>query len=151
MSLTNNQMDQEEQFYKSLDYIQDIIKRQATNSFKIKGWTVALVVIALLFRSEGLQFVMAYIPLFGFWYLDGYYLHLERRYRALYARRILKPPTETWEIFSLKADKTLAKSPSKLMFSRSIVWFYGIIFALLTAFVLFAVLFPMQFTPPQSP
>lgn len=144
-------MDQEEQFHKSLDYIQDIIKRQATNSFKIKGWTVALVVIALLFRSEGLQFILAYIPLIGFWYLDGYYLHLERRYRALYARRILSPPTETSSIFSLEADKSLAKPPSKLMFSRSLVWFYGIIFVLLTAYVLFAVFFPVQFSPPRSP
>ena len=56
-------MDSDEEFHKSLDYIQAIIERQADNSFRVKGWTVALVVVALLFRSSGFQFLLAYILL----------------------------------------------------------------------------------------
>ena len=138
-----------EEFYKSLDYIQVIIERQATNSFKIKGWTVALVVVALLFRSDELQFLLAYIPLFGFWYLDAYFLHLERRYRALYARRIHNPPTRTGQVLSLSTDKTLADPPSSLMLSRSLLSFYGIIFVLLSTYVLLIIFFPTSFGSSQ--
>ncbi len=43
--------------------IQDVIKRLADNSFKIKGWTVTLIVIALLFKSKSnTNHILAFLP-----------------------------------------------------------------------------------------
>jgi hypothetical protein len=140
-------MDNDENFRKSLDYIQGIIDRLASNSFKIKGWTVALVVAALLFRSNRYQFLSAFIPLFGFWYLDAYYLRLERKYREMYQRRIADPPEETKDLLALETKGDYGVCPTFLvMWSRSLVWFYGIIFVLLAVYGLLVVVSPMQFS-----
>jgi hypothetical protein len=64
-----------------LEFIQGVIHRMARNSFLLKGWAVTLV-SALLALSAGGAFrrdvIVAYLPLIGFWMLDGYFLHQER-------------------------------------------------------------------------
>ena len=77
-------MNDGEKFVKELELIQNVIDRQADNSFKIKGWTITLVVVTILFRQNDVQVIVALFPLFAFWCLDAYYLKLERQYRALY-------------------------------------------------------------------
>jgi hypothetical protein len=66
-----------------LEQIQNVIDRQASNSFKIKGWAVTLIVVVLLFRSRDIHLAVAFIPLVGFWYLDSYYLRQEKKFRAI--------------------------------------------------------------------
>jgi hypothetical protein len=72
---------------KHLEFIQQAINRMASNLFLLKGWTVTL--IAALFalaakESKHHYFFLAYVPMFMFWLLDGYFLSRERRFRSLY-------------------------------------------------------------------
>ncbi len=76
--------DLKEFMLKEVEIIQEIIKRMAFNSFLIKGWSVTLVVAALLLKGNQYQVLIAFIPLLVFWYLDAYFLWQERMYRKLY-------------------------------------------------------------------
>lgn len=72
---------------KHLDYIQSAINRMADNSFKVKGWMVTLIsaLMALYVNTEKISFLLvAFIPMFVFWFLDAYYLQQERKFRGLY-------------------------------------------------------------------
>lgn len=76
-----------EKKYKHLEFLQAAISRMAGNLFLLKGWSITL--IAALFAlsakdSNKLYMLLAYYPLIVFWVLDGYFLSLERRFRALY-------------------------------------------------------------------
>ena len=79
---------------KHLKFIQGVINRLASDSFRVKGWSVVLVaaLIALLVRESRIEFsVVALVPVIAFWCLDGYFLWQERLYRALYDHvRVLK-------------------------------------------------------------
>ena len=46
-----------------IEIIQYIIKRMAFNSFLIKGWTITLVVIALLLKGSKFQVFTAFFPM----------------------------------------------------------------------------------------
>ena len=72
-----------------LEMIQAVITRMAGNSFALKGWAVTLV--AGLFALSGkdanqFYYLVTYIPIVVFWYLDAYYLCQERMYRNLYEK-----------------------------------------------------------------
>ena len=72
---------------KHLDYILSTINRMADNSFKVKGWMVTLIsaLMALYVNTEKISFLLvAFIPMFVFWFLDAYYLQQERKFRGLY-------------------------------------------------------------------
>lgn len=72
---------------KHLEFIQGVINRLSTNSFLLKGWSVLLIsaLFALSAKESSTAYVfLAYIPLFVFWALDGYFLWQERQYRNLY-------------------------------------------------------------------
>jgi hypothetical protein len=129
-------MDDDEDFHKSLDYIQNIIDRQASNSFKIKGWAVTLVVVALLFRSNKYQFLSAFVPLVGFWYLDAYYLRQERMFRKLYSWMVEEQPETRVEKFTMDQDQfdDDVDNILSLMTSDTLAWFYGIIALLLVLY-----------------
>jgi hypothetical protein len=76
-----------EKKHKHLEFLQAAISRMAGNLFLLKGWSITL--IAALFAlsakdSNKLYMLLAYYPLLVFWVLDGYFLSLERRFRALY-------------------------------------------------------------------
>ena len=72
---------------KHLEIIQGVVNRLATDSFRLKGWTVVLVtaLFVLLAKEDRLNVAyIALIPVLVFWGLDGYYLWQERLFRALY-------------------------------------------------------------------
>ena len=72
---------------KHLELIQGVVNRLATASFRIKGWSVALVaaLLVLLAREGSVEFAnFAFAPLLIFWGLDGYFLWQEALFRALY-------------------------------------------------------------------
>ena len=74
---------------KHLEMIQGVINRLASNSFRIKGWSVvvATAVLALGTRSESFEMVLvALVPVLVFWWLDGYYLSRENLFCDLYDR-----------------------------------------------------------------
>ena len=73
-----------------LEMIQGVITRMAWNSFTTKGWAIALVIgifaSAIMVVANKIYCLLAYIPIIVFWFLDTYYLQLERKYRALYEK-----------------------------------------------------------------
>ena len=72
---------------KHLEIIEDVIERMGNNSFQLKGWAVALVALVGALSAQGSDkrfFLLAIIPLLSFWFLDSYYLQLERKYIILF-------------------------------------------------------------------
>ncbi len=71
-----------------LQFIQDIVSRQANNSFLLRNWAITLVAAILALSSgEGVPKAVAFIailPIILFWILDGYFLWQERLFRSLY-------------------------------------------------------------------
>lgn len=73
--------------HKHLEFIQASITRMSGNLFLLKGWSVTLIaaLFALAAKDTNKAYVVvAYFPLFIFWFLDGYFLAMERRFRSLY-------------------------------------------------------------------
>lgn len=60
----------------------------AQNSFYIKGWLIAILIAIIALFSEDMDKKPLYLIIAGmsflFWYLDGYYLKMERMYRWKY-------------------------------------------------------------------
>ena len=72
---------------KHLEFIQGVVNRLASDSFRIKGWSVVLVAaLFVLLAGEGrIDFLyIGLVPVLFFWGLDGYFLWQERLFRALY-------------------------------------------------------------------
>ena len=90
-----------------LIFIQDVITRMSSNSFLIKGWSVAGIGALYVFWVDTqniwkLWLVLAVAILF--WIHDAYYLKLERDYRSLYdIVRVTKPKKID---YSMKAEST---------------------------------------------
>jgi hypothetical protein len=83
---------------KHLELIQGVVNRLARNSFVMKGWAVTLIaaVFALgIKETTPTYFLIAFLPAFVFWALDGYYLRQERLFRKLYDG-IRKMDFEEW-------------------------------------------------------
>jgi len=73
--------------FKHLDYIHNTINRMSNNSFLIKGWTISIVSVLFLFSDDkmnGSFLGIAIIAVVIFWYLNGFFLQQERKFRALY-------------------------------------------------------------------
>jgi hypothetical protein len=72
-----------------LEFIEGVIDRLGGNSFQIKGWNVALATAAVGFAaskdSHPTAAALAVVPSIALWFLDGYYLALEKLFRDLYA------------------------------------------------------------------
>ena len=114
---------------KHLEFIQGVINRLASDSFRMKGWCVVLVtaLFVLLAREGRIEFVaVALVPVIAFWGLDGYFLWRERLFRALYDQvRVLK---EDEIDFSMDASAFKTDSPRSwwgATFSRTLFVFYG--------------------------
>lgn len=70
-----------------LSMIQQIISRMGQNSFQIKGWSVGIMIAIFSFsgnQNKAICILFTIIPLFVMWFLDSYYLLLERKFRLLY-------------------------------------------------------------------
>jgi len=78
---------------KHLEFIQNSITRMSTNSFIIKGWCITIIsaVYALSDKDSNRNFsFISYVLIPIFWYLNSYFLQLERKFRLLYDKiRIL--------------------------------------------------------------
>lgn len=112
-----------------LELIQGVINRMASNSFMLKGWAVTLVagIFALAGKdTDKLYFLVAYIPVIVFWWLDAYYLLQERLYRSLYEK--VRQTDEENIDFSLKATTVEFNSNKNCfcscLFSKTEIGFY---------------------------
>lgn len=80
-------MENNEKKMKHLEMIEGVIERMGSNSFQLKGWAVTLVALVGALAAQGSDkrfFLIAFIPLISFWFLDTYYLQMERKYEVLY-------------------------------------------------------------------
>ena len=71
-----------------LQLIQNVISRMASNSFALKGWSVAIsaALMGLAAKNADTVFaVLALYPALSFWGLDAYYLRQERLFRKLFS------------------------------------------------------------------
>jgi len=111
-----------------LEMIQAVVTRMANNSFMLKGWSVTLIAGIFVLASKDsnqMYLLVAYVPIILFWFLDSYYLQLERKYRVLYNRiRVCEEADQTFDLSapaSSKLDKTYY---TQSLFSRTEFWFY---------------------------
>jgi len=121
---------------KELEIIQGIINRMAHNSFLIKGWTITLVVVLLLLKENKYY---TFIPILVFWFLDAYFLRLERLYRRLYnwvKDNRLKTEDFLFDLNYKRFEKE-EQSMLRIMFSITLILFYGSIFILTLIYVIF--------------
>ena len=112
---------------KEIEIVQDIIKRMAFNSFMIKGWTVTLVAVTLLLKGSKYHVFVAYIPIIIFWFLDAYFLRLERLYRRLYnwiRENRLKTDKYLFDM-NYRRFENQEQSVLRIMFSKTLLLFYG--------------------------
>ena len=72
---------------KHLELIQGVVNRLASDSFRMKGWSVVLIAALFVLMAREGSFELApigFLPVVVFWLLDGYFLWQERLYRRLY-------------------------------------------------------------------
>jgi len=120
---------EQEYTIKHIELIQNVVDRHAQNSFLLRGWSVTLFSIILVFVGTiGLNPSLVYfslIPIICFWYLDAYYLRQERLYRTLYETVVedLRNGSSTVELLDLSTAKFDKNIPSTLAlaFSRTVI------------------------------
>ena len=124
----------DDEFFHEIKIVQGIIDRMARNSFLLKGWTITLVVVALLVEGLSIHCVVAFLPWLVFWVLDAYFLRLERCYRKLYEWLILNRPDNRELMFDMNAETRFGNSVDSVwgtMISKTLASFYLMIFVLI--------------------
>ena len=125
---------EKETFHKELELIQSVISRMANNSFLLKGWLISLVAVILALNKDSILstneislFIILFLPLITFWYLDAFFLHTEKMYRELYKWVIENRKNTEDYLFDLNSHRFKDKVPSILgvMFSITLRVFYG--------------------------
>ena len=110
---------------KHLEFIQNAINRMASNSFIIKGWciTIATALIALLEKEDinKCYIAFSFLPLLFFWFLDAYFIKVERQYRKLYDK-VRKEEDEKID-FSMDIS-SYKECYRKVFFSYTLFLFY---------------------------
>jgi hypothetical protein len=121
-----------------LEAIQRVIDRLSNISFILKGWAVSLVAALMALAASGSNqgFVLiAYIPIAVFWFLDAYFLMMERQYRDLFKENMNL--SQNLEYFSLARPKGNIVIYGKALFSITIFFTYAtLIGATLIVFLL---------------
>jgi len=125
-----------------LEMIQGIVNRLSHNSFLLKGWSVVLVsaMFALAAKDSQLLFVyLAYFPAVVFWGLDGYFLHQEKLFRALYDH--VRDLEEDKINYSMDTSivKSNVPSWSSVTLSKTLLAFHGVILGSIILVTIFSI------------
>jgi hypothetical protein len=137
----NDQLEREqlaEFMVRELAAIQTIIGRLEVKSFLIKGWTVALVVVALLLDGPRPFAALGLVPILTFWVLDAYHVWRAHMYGKLH-EWVATNRLQTYEhLFdtSVHIFREEAQSMPRIMFSVRVGWFYGCLFLFSALYVL---------------
>ncbi|MFO1439237.1 MAG: hypothetical protein U1F81_13045 [Verrucomicrobiaceae bacterium] len=127
---------------KHLEFIQNVITRMGNNSFLIKGWSVTLVaaLFALADKDTDQSYsAVVYLPVFAFWWLDGYFLSQERQYRALFNDVAAKSDDQVDFSMDASSYNKGYRSWFRTAFSKTVFSFHGV---LLTAIVIVMFVIP---------
>lgn len=116
------------------EFVQNVITRMNTNSFQIKGMAITITSAFLAIYASNPKPVFLILPvpiLFLFWFLDAYYLQLERKFRGIYKDicDLNKEEKKTTKPFEM--NPKLYKGGDylfyKVLLSTSLIYFYLII------------------------
>lgn len=128
--------------HKEIDLIQSCIDRMSRNCFLLKGWFLSIIAIisALIPKGSDFKSICFIILAIGicFWYLDGYFLKLERLYRKKYEWIITERFKSNCDfLYDLNPyNKKMWLNPDKKVtqlnsfFSLTLILFYGITMSL---------------------
>lgn len=109
--------------------IQAVINRMASNLFFLKGWAITLISALLALSANSLNYkyiIIAYLSLFVFWILDGYFLSQERKFRLLYDdTRKLDDNNIDFSMDTTKYRKEINCDWLSSIFSHTLIWFYA--------------------------
>jgi len=90
-----------------LAFIQDVITRMNSNSFSLKGLMITIVAALVAFTVNDdnkdtavFNLAIALLLVLLFWFLDAYYLKMERQYRMLYDDAVI----DKAELYKMTAD-----------------------------------------------
>ena len=133
-------MDNELILHKEIDLIQGCITRMAQNSFIVKGWLISILAVSIALLPETINIKLLCIGgaviVFCFWYLDGFFLKMERLYRWKYEWVIMRRQSTLENVYDLNprnssmwlTDKKgkKKKEPNVLcvMFSKTLIPLY---------------------------
>ena len=97
-----------------------------------------MVVATLLFKGSDKYILVAFIPLIAFWCLDSYYLRQERLFRKLHKWLIgyREQNRDRFFDFDISRFDREVESVYRIMFSKSILLFYGSIFSVWLIYVI---------------
>ena len=140
---SNSSGNKQDVLEKEIDLIQSCVNRMAQNSFMVKGWLITLVTVILALLPENVNVrgvcVIVLLATFCFWYLDAFFLRLERLYRWKYewviAKRAendkfyydLNPMNQDMWLLSKACIPKEAPSVVRVMFTKSLTPLYGMI------------------------
>ena len=133
--------------HKEIDLIQNCINRMAQNSFFIKGWAITVVTVVLALMEENIEPIylclILLIPLLAFWYLDAFFLQMEKMYRKMYEWVLESRRTEDFnQLYDLNPHrfKEQVDSRCKVMRSVTLRVFYGIPLVIVVMILVYQIL-----------
>ncbi|MGE3063160.1 MAG: hypothetical protein AB7T10_05950 [bacterium] len=98
-----------------INILQNVISRMAGNSANSKTWAITIIsaiVVLLIDRSKSGVFYIAYVPLAMFFFLDCFYLGLERHFRNIYNEFVEGLDSDKFDykmVYKLQGPKKLSK------------------------------------------
>lgn len=114
-----------------LQMIQGIITRMGQNSFQIKGWTIGIMIAIFSFAGEQSNtrcILFTIVPLIIMWFLDSYYLQLERKFRLLYDDVRISEKSRNYDMnfsdIKIKMRDSYKISYFKILISATEIVFY---------------------------
>lgn len=126
--------------------IQGIIDRMGRNSFSLKEWSIGIMIAIFAFAGKNTHkaVIITIIPLVVFWFLDAYYLMLERKFRALYDDVRLNDEDKidfSMNFNNIKLDMKNVKKYSyfNILISKTVMPFYTI--CIITSIIIYFIEF----------
>lgn len=124
---------------KHIDMFQGIISRMASNSSACKNWCIVLVSAYLAYAANNgkLNYIeLSAIPVMIFWFLDAYYLGLERKFIAQFNQGVKKLRNNSFtldDLYKVEGDKKLPKGMLSIAFSWSVLPVYSGLISIIIA------------------
>lgn len=111
-----------------INILQNIITRMASNSANSKTWAITIIsaiIVLLIDKSKTNIFYIVYLPLVMFYFLDSFYLGLERYFRTLYNKFIETVESNNFDfntVYKISGPKKLCK---KICLTISGAWSFS--------------------------
>jgi hypothetical protein len=124
---------------KHLEFAQGVINRLSSNTFLFKGWSITIigVIFTAMFTTSNYNLLWLILGIaLMFWFIDAYYLMLERGYRKLYDKIA---ETEVDKIDYKMGIKEFSKFSAwfSAFHSHVLLMFYGVVILIAVAFLIF--------------